>query len=314
MISAWMESGTVSKLEPDPSNDLTVAELCAQYLRWATGYYVKGGKPTSQLRKVQGAIRTLRRTYPDLAAKDFSPLKLKHVRQRYIDEGLSRVTCNKYIAILTNLFGFGVENELVPPDLVHGLREVKSLARDRSEARETDPVLPVEREDIEATLEELTPKFRAIVKLQLLLACRPGELLSMRPREIDRSGPVWIYRPATHKTVHHGKSRIIPIGPRAQLLLKPLLPADQDRFVFLSQFGSPLHGQDYRRAIALACLRAGIPEWTPNQLRHAGATRIREQASLDAAQVILGHSTIATTQIYAERNLEAAIKIAAEVG
>jgi integrase len=60
-----------------------------------------------------------------------------------------------------------------------------------------------------------------MVRVQLLLACRPGELISMRPRDIDRSRPVWIYRPESHKTQHHGKSRIIPIGPRAQLKMTP---------------------------------------------------------------------------------------------
>jgi integrase len=153
-----------------------------------------------------------------------------------------------------------------------------------------------------------------MVKIQLLLACRPGELLSMRPREIDRSGPVWIYRPRSHKSIHRGKTRIIPIGPRAQLLLKPWLLENPDKLVFPSKLGKAISTNGYAKAIYRACDLAGVPWWSPNRLRHAGATRIREQASLDAAQIILGHSNVQTTQIYAERNLSAALKIAAEVG
>ena len=63
-----------------------------------------------------------------------------------------------------------------------------------------------------------------------------------------------------------------------------------------------------------ACEKAGVEPWSPNQLRHSGATRIRQQASLDAAQVILGHSNISMTETYGERNLDTALRIAAEVG
>ncbi len=150
--------------------------------------------------------------------------------------------------------------------------------------------------------------------LGVMLACRPGELVSMRPCEIDQSGPVWVYRPRLHKTMHRGKDRIIPIGPRARLLLAPWLPEDPDRFCFPSQRSAHITVDGYAQAIIVACKLAGIEPWTTNQIRHSGATRIRQQASLDAAQVILGHSNISMTETYAERNLDAALKIALEVG
>jgi integrase len=174
--------------------------------------------------------------------------------------------------------------------------------------------LPVDQQTIEATLPHLSARDQAMVKIQLLLACRPGELVTMRPREIDRSGAVWVYTPRRHKTEHHGRGRFVPIGPKARMLLTPLLPFDQDQFIFRSQRGGHVTVAGYGAAIRAACGLAGIKPWSPNQLRHSGATRIRQQASLDAAQVILGHSNISMTETYAERNLEAALRIAAEVG
>ena len=271
-------------------------------------------KQTSEIHNIKRAIRALRESYASLPARDFSPLKLKTVRQRFIDGGLCRSGCNRFTGIVARIFRYGVENELVPADVGHGLEAVKPLARGRCDTRETDPVLPVEQETIDATLPFVSDQYRAMVKIQLLLACRPGELVAMRPREIDQSQAVWIYRPRLHKTMHKGKDRIIPIGPRARLLLAPWLPDDPDRFCFPSQRAAHVTTAGYCKAIVAACHLAGIEPWSPNQLRHSGATRIRQQASLDAAQVILGHSTIATTQIYAEKNLDAALRIAAEVG
>ncbi len=313
LITAWMQGEPVPARESE-SSDITVAEVCIQYLRWAEGYYVKDGKPTTELGNVKRAIKALRESYPCLPAKEFSPLKLKTVRQRFIDGGLCRTDCNRFTGIVARIFRYAVENELIPPDVAHGLEAVKALAKGRCDAPETDPVLPVKEEAVDATLPHLSTRDRAMVKIQLLLACRPGELVTMRPREIDRSEAVWIYRPRLHKTMHKGKDRIIPIGPRARLLLSPWLPDDSDQFVWRSQRGGHVSVAGYGRAIRTACGLAGIPAWSPNRLRHSGATRIRQQASLDAAQVILGHSSVHMTETYAERNLDAARRIAAEVG
>jgi len=54
--------------------------------------------------------------------------------------------------------------------------------------------------------------------------------------------------------------------------------------------------------------------WHPNQLRHTFATRVRKQHGLEAAQVLLGHARADVTQVYAERNVELAIAVAAQVG
>jgi len=314
LISAWMQGDAVPARKPESSNDITVAEVCIQYLRWAEGYYVKDGKPTTEMSNVKRAIKTLREAYASLPAAEFSPLKLKTVRQRFIDGGLCRTDCNRFTGIVARIFRYAVENELVPGDVSHALEAVKSLAKGRCDAPETDPVLPVDQDTIDATLPFLTPQYRAMVKIQLLLACRPGELVTMRPREIDKSQAVWIYRPRLHKTMHKGKDRIIPIGPRARLLLAPWLPDDPDQFVFRNNRGHAIAVGAYNHMIDRACKLAGVEPWSPNRLRHSGATRIRQQASLDAAQVILGHSSVHMTETYAERNLDAALKIAQECG
>jgi site-specific recombinase XerC len=54
--------------------------------------------------------------------------------------------------------------------------------------------------------------------------------------------------------------------------------------------------------------------WHPHQLRHSAGTEIRHKFGLEAAQVTLGHRRLEATQVYAQRNLELAVRVAREVG
>src|SRR5689334_14114917 len=57
-----------------------------------------------------------------------------------------------------------------------------------------------------------------------------------------------------------------------------------------------LHATSAQRA----CRRAGIPAWSPRQLRHMRVTMIRQSYALEAAKAVLGHADTKTTEIYAE--------------
>ena len=86
----------------------------------------------------------------------------------------------------------------------------------------------------------------------------------------------------------------------------------------------------YRRAIDRACAKAFPPpddstpeyarewqiqhRWAPNRLRHTAATELRKRFGLEAAQVVLGHSTADVTQIYAERDMAKATEVIKQVG
>lgn len=191
-----------------------------------------------------------------------------------------------------------------------------------------------------------------MVDFCLLTGCRPNEACVLRRGEIDQSNPAcWIFRPAHHKTAHHGHKRLILIGPKAQTIIADYLDGcEPDEYVFspnreeekrlkerhanrkspmtpsqLSRMErARLHirarkpkerytTNSLRRAIGRACVLAGIPTWGPNRLRHTRATELREHG-LDNVATILGHSKIETTQIYSERNMKAAMELVSRVG
>jgi site-specific recombinase XerD len=53
--------------------------------------------------------------------------------------------------------------------------------------------------------------------------------------------------------------------------------------------------------------------WHPNQLRHSRATELRCHG-LDLVKTVLGHSRVETSQVYAEKDIAAAMELVAKVG
>lgn len=224
-----------SVLDPD----LPVAELILKYLQFAQGYYGKGAAEFVSLR---GALKPVNQLYGTSRVRDFGPLAFKAVRQHMIDhQQLCRNEINRRMSRIKRAFKWAVSEELISPSVFHGLQAVAGLRRGRSQAVERDPVKPVPREVVEATIPYLSPQAAAICRLQLLTGMRPAEVLQMRPMDIDMRGAVWLYTPRSHKTEYLGREKHVPLGPKAQEVLKPFLDRATDACLF-----SPAEAEEWR--------------------------------------------------------------------
>ena len=125
----------------------------------------------------------------------------------------------------------------------------------RTVARERQPIRPVTEDVIEKTLAHLSPTVADMIRFQRLTGCRPGEVCQLRPMDLDRTGEIWVYRPASHKTEHHGRERVIFIGPKAQDVLRPYLlrPADQCCFSAVESAQQRLDSRHAARKTPLSC-------------------------------------------------------------
>ena len=156
-----------------------------------------------------------------------------------------------------------------------------------------------------------------MVQVQKYICGRPQDICNMRRCDIDMSGEIWRYTPFTHKMAKRGKIRELPIGPRAQKILMPYLEQckeNPEQFVFLSRKGQQCNVNNYSLTVVYACKKAGVPKWTPNQLRHAGGTKVRDKYGVEYAQAILGHAQAQTTEIYAKVSFDKAVEVAREIG
>ncbi|QGJ68633.1 Site-specific tyrosine recombinase XerC [Planctomycetales bacterium 10988] len=245
IIAEWriLQAEQKKQLASSPSSaefkNLTIAEVMLRYREFASSYYSKNGIPTKEFVEMKHALRPLRELYGDTFARDFGPLKLKAIRQQMIEvNDLSRGVINNRVKRIKRFFKWAVGEELVPSSVSNALRDVDGLRRGRTSAREAPPVKPVEDIWVDLVLPHLSPQVAALVQVQRLTGCRPGEVVLLRACDIDRSGDVWIYEPQEHKNQWREQSRIIPLGPKAQAILNPylVLPEKVLKIQFLRLF------------------------------------------------------------------------------
>jgi integrase len=212
---------------------ITVNEVLLAYVKHAEQHY-RGpdGKPTGEFHHVKAVTRHLSELYGHTPAAEFGPLALKAVRQRFVAAGWCRRSVNQQVERVRRIFKWVASEELVPAAVYHALATVTGLQRGRTPAREPDPVGPVDDVSVDATLPHLNHHVRGLVEFQRLTGCRPGEACRVRRADIDTGGDVWLYRPPLHKGTWRGKSRVIPIGPKAQALLREFFTPDPDDHLF----------------------------------------------------------------------------------
>jgi integrase len=358
VIAEWEAHGRRLVTPAVQTGDLTVAELVTRFWPHAEQHYRRpDGSTTNELLDFKYSLRPLVHFYGHTPAREFGPLALKVVRQKMVDgyehprygpqQALCRSVINQRVGRIRRLFKWGVEHELVSASVLQGLQSVRGLQKGRSEARETEPIQPVPVEHVEAVLPHVRPPVAAMLRLQLLTGMRPGEVVLLRGADLDMSGPVWLYRPATHKMKYKSQERVVAIGPRAQEVLRPWLKDDPAAYVFSPHEtmqalrkqqrqerktkvqpsqrnrrkrrpkckpGKRYKTGSYNYAVVRACAKAGVPSFHVHRLRHNAGTEVRKTFGLDAARALLGHKSPKVTEEYAELDLAKAVAVAAAVG
>lgn len=335
------------------SADVTVAELARAWIASIEQARGGSHKRASDWNGAIAAARALR-SVAAMPAKDFGPRALQDVRRRLVDTPFmrkrrlpdgtetfdtiprSRRYVNDTVGRIRQLFNWAVGLELIPPERAYALSRVRALPV--GQGRETERRTEVAAETVNATLPHLTDEVRALVLFIRWTGCRPSEACRLRMADVhDRDRPTWRYRPPMHKTAHRGQYRDVPIGPQARAILEAHAAGRaDDEYVFdprrslariatggdiikirrraSSRVGTMFTAAVLRVAISRAAEAAGVPAWTPYQLRYLRLREIRRDYGPEAARATAGHTRDTMTAHYAPPSWESAAGAAAASG
>lgn len=142
---------------------------------------------------------------------------------------------------------------------------------------------------------------RAMLEVMYSSGLRVSELLSLKVSQIN-------FEKGIVNVIGKGnKQRKVPLGDYALEYVKKYIDearkknrGHKSEYLFLNRYGKPLSRQYFFLQVKKYAEQVGIKEEiSPHTLRHCFATHMLENgAELRAVQEMLGHTNIATTQIY----------------
>jgi integrase len=306
---------------PVPPRGLTVRQLYEAFLHHAWTYYRRAdGSPTGEVGNYRDAFKDLLQRWGTIPADQLTRAHLVAVRDALIARKLARSTINARVNKIRHVYRWACQEEppLVGDAVTSGLLLLRPLPLGRSLARDSAPVLPVPDLHLALVLPVLPAVIRSMLLLQRLSGMRPREVRTLTPGMVNTEDPqLWIVDfGKLHKTAHHGKPRRVILGQEEIALLSSWVRWEEALVpVFRPQYATPKRKprkginpgytkRAYNRAVERACLRTGIPPWSPGQLRHTTATELRRLYGLEYTAKVLGHSKVETTQVYAETDLQ----------
>jgi integrase len=272
-------------VESDPESFAALAAL----------YIERHAKKKKRLRSAQEDERKLK--VEVLPA--WGTLKASEIRRRdvialleEIAEHRGGVCANRTQALLSKLFKFAIERELLDATPVAGVSRMhKEKPRERVLAAEELTVLW-------PALDVLHPVVASGWRLILLTGQRPGEVLQMRWSDIqqDLSGSWWTI-PAT--VAKNGETHRVPLCRQAVAILDELRPlTGANEWVLESrQEGGHLRWLSHSNALLLKT--TGLLRFTPHDLRRTAATMMGDRGVRpDMIDRVLNHKLKGITGIY----------------
>lgn len=215
-----------------------------------------------------------------------------------VQEGISSTTNARIQSSLKRFYRYLVHEKYIdmnPADAIKRPRSSRKVPQSLSEA------------DVEALLQApdlsspIGLRDKAMLEVLYATGLRVSELINIRLFDYDLNASVL-------KVMGKGsKERLLPLGEYAHDWITrylsqrdQLLQRQSSDFLFLSKRGQGMTRQTFWYAIKRHALQADIQaDLSPHTLRHAFATHLLNHgADLRIVQMLLGHSSVSTTQIY----------------
>ena len=241
---------------------------------------------------------------------EWGPVGVYDIR-RYLAElaesGLARATIARKLSSLRAFFAFLLARRLREDDPTVGLRAPKQQARLPHYLEEDEMGALLNAPDADTPLGQ---RDRAILETLYASGMRVSELVSLHLADLEQADPTGGMA-TVRITGKRQKERLVVLGEEALQALRryveagrPVLCARSDApdagALFLNRFGGQLTARSVARMlhkyIMATCARHGI---SPHALRHTFATHLLNHgADLRTVQQLLGHVSLATTEIY----------------
>lgn len=303
IVPRIMVANTAVATVQAPARAITLAELLDEYMRHYSGRDPAMGWRLQTWRRLLGerpvvAITSseIREQLKCLKAEPARAWRGRDVDGRPIHrvkaEHKSASTINRYHALLSAVFQWAIDHELVPAEWRNPARGIKRGKEHPGVVRFLE--VDERRRLLDACKASGWSKLYGLVLLALTSGARRGELLALRWRDVDLVACV-----AYLRTSKNGEPRTLVLVPAVVEQLQAFKHGKPEHLVFCSR-RDPLRAYAMEQAWRAALRASKVERFRFHDLRHSFASMLaQEGASLVELADAMGHRTMAMVRRYA---------------
>lgn len=226
-----------------------------------------------------------------------------------VESGLDATSVNRKIACLRSYYKFLMRQEVIDKDPMIKVKILKMKKKLPSFVKEPDMVTILDRTLFNDSLDGWRNKL--ILELFYATGIRLSELIGLKESQVDiRNHTIKVLGKRNKERVVPFPSSIVSIVERYRMIRNQQVETKDHGFFFVTGKGDRCYPMMIYRIVKQYLSTTSTDKQSPHVLRHTYATHLLDKgAGINAVKDLLGHSSLAATQVYTHNSLEKLKKV-----